>query len=545
MIDDSDNCSHVSESPPPPLSPTLSFKDDFNDDNDHTLLWVGSPLSEVCFGPSAAPILSPLKSSPTHCVTFKPDIKVGVVPVSTPPIFKDTWDDNHVRMPCSSQCLYPIEHSKLTKKWDLITKALCKPINDMLQFEEAILSYNTRFSGKWKFRLVHCYFTDFVDEDERRHFFSSTLPGIIDLALALPRVVTHAVPLLRKQQVYSLTLSQHQIACLLANAFLCTFPRRNTNAPRSEYSKFPSINFNTLFCSFPNTKRKLNKLRCILHYFDRVLSKMPTGTLTFSRKVATNLPNWDKCTQQFSKLHVSSQGTIESDGHGMLQVDFANKYIGGGVLGHGCVQEEIRFLICPELIVSRLFTEELDNNESLLMIGAEQYSTYKGYADSFEWNGTFIDQTLSDEWGRKQVHIVAIDALIFRSKGTQFQHRLMQRELNKAYSGYMGIDNKTPCDKLMAVATGNWGCGAFGGDVVLKSILQWMACSVTGRDMVYYTFDKTGLLTDLQLFHELVRSKELTVGDVWRLLNAYHTEIISERKRTTLLRYMTLKSNQK
>ena len=38
---------------------------------------------------------------------------------------------------------------------------------------------------------------------------------------------------------------------------------------------------------------------------------------------------------------------------GMLEVDFANAYVGGGVLAHGCVQEEIRFLICPELIVSR------------------------------------------------------------------------------------------------------------------------------------------------------------------------------------------------
>ena len=60
-----------------------------------------------------------------------------------------------------------------------------------------------------------------------------------------------------------------------------------------------------------------------------------------------------------------------------VQVDFANKYIGGGVLGEGCVQEEIRFLICPELIISRLFTEELDDNECLVMSGAEQFSKYR------------------------------------------------------------------------------------------------------------------------------------------------------------------------
>jgi len=74
-------------------------------------------------------------------------------------------------------------------------------------------------------------------------------------------------------------------------------------------------------------------------------------------------------------------------------VDFANKYIGGGVLGNGCVQEEIRFLMCPEMIVSRLFTESLDDNECLVMIGCETYSTYTGYSDSFRWKDNYEDTT--------------------------------------------------------------------------------------------------------------------------------------------------------
>ena len=76
-----------------------------------------------------------------------------------------------------------------------------------------------------------------------------------------------------------------------------------------------------------------------------------------------------------------------------LQVDFANKYIGGGVLGRGCVEEEIRFLICPELIVSRLFTEVLEERECLIMTGAERFSNYTGYAQSFKWEGPHIDPT--------------------------------------------------------------------------------------------------------------------------------------------------------
>lgn len=50
-------------------------------------------------------------------------------------------------------------------------------------------------------------------------------------------------------------------------------------------------------------------------------------------------------------------------------MDFANRYVGGGVTSSGLVQEEIRFIINAELIASRLFTEELDPNECLIIIG--------------------------------------------------------------------------------------------------------------------------------------------------------------------------------
>jgi len=56
------------------------------------------------------------------------------------------------------------------------------------------------------------------------------------------------------------------------------------------------------------------------------------------------------CVRGLDATHHSAEytGGIE-DASGSMQVDFANKYIGGGALGHGSVQEEIRFAICPEL----------------------------------------------------------------------------------------------------------------------------------------------------------------------------------------------------
>ncbi len=57
-----------------------------------------------------------------------------------------------------------------------------------------------------------------------------------------------------------------------------------------------------------------------------------------------------------------------------LQVDFANRFVGGGVTGSGLVQEEIRFLINPELIAARLFTEALEDNECLIVTGKHTHT---------------------------------------------------------------------------------------------------------------------------------------------------------------------------
>lgn len=76
-----------------------------------------------------------------------------------------------------------------------------------------------------------------------------------------------------------------------------------------------------------------------------------------------------------------------------LQVDFANRYIGGGVLSCGVVQEEIRFATCPELISGLPFLECLQDNEAMEISGFERYSNYSGYSETFSFEGDFLDST--------------------------------------------------------------------------------------------------------------------------------------------------------
>ena len=287
-LDESDDNKEDSSAPPvreksPLISIATSSRSNTHSPEIDIPPWDGTPLSKINFGPSTYPILPPLQSSATHSVLFRPQLTPGKHPIPFPDKFKDVWDTNHVRMPCSSQSVYPVATPSgggqrsavgktLVSRWDIIKESLRKPITNSYDLEEAIFAYNTHYAKRWNFHSLHSYFNDHCSEEESQSFFGSVLPRVIDLALSLPSLLTHAVPLLKKQLDYSVSLSQQQIACLLANAFLCTYPRRNARGVTSEYANYPSINFNTLFSGSAErgvSSVAANKLTCIFHYFTR------------------------------------------------------------------------------------------------------------------------------------------------------------------------------------------------------------------------------------------------------------------------------------
>ncbi|XP_059215112.1 poly(ADP-ribose) glycohydrolase [Centropristis striata] len=481
--------------------------------------WLGTPIDELNRMPQCAPPLSHLKAAANHTVTVRTDLlREGEVPVPYPSKFKDAWDDVSVKMPCSEKNLFPMETEDgggVQSRWELIHTALQGGFKSSLDVRDAILRYNTAHAKKWDFTALNLLCTEYLEHSELQLLFEAVLPAMVDLALSAPVLCTMPIPLLKSRTNHSLTLSQEQIACLLANAFFCTFPRRNSR--KSEYCNYPEINFYRLFDG--SSTRKIEKLRTLLCYFRRVTQTKPKGLITFTRQVLNNPPNWESSQTQLKRLHITCEGTIEDDGYGMLQVDFANRMVGGGVTGHGLVQEEIRFVINPELIVSRLFTEALEYNECLIVTGTEQYSKYSGYAESYKWKASHKDETARDDWQRRCTEIVAIDALKFRHFLEQFLPEKMTRELNKAYCGFSR--NNANSKHLSALATGNWGCGAFGGDTRLKALIQLMAAAEAGRDVAYFTFGDAQLMRDVHEIHTFLTERQVTVGRLYSLLNQY------------------------
>ena len=178
-------------------------------------------------------------------------------------------------------------------------------------------------------------------------------------------------------------------------------------------------------------------------------------------------------------------------------------------------------MINPECLVSMLLCQEMEDNEAILIRGAERFSMYTGYGGRFTYTGPYEDTNPLDSMNRRCVNIVAIDAIPF-SLGDGFQHgrQDISRELNKAYCGFsstISTDDLTS-GTMAPVATGNWGCGAFGGDKDLKTLIQWMAASQAGRSVKYYTFKDPRLTQSQQVVVKCLLEHKVTVGQLYRIL---------------------------
>jgi len=253
-------------------------------------LELGTNFEEMATICDACRDLPPLHPSDKHTVLFRPDTaseQCTVIPKSNPDhaILAETrWDNDHVRLPYSPQNKLLVNRAVIERWGKIVSSLTAAEWKSACDIEKAILSYN---KYKWDFTELHRYFQT-LTEEEHDLFYSRTLPKIAELAVNLPSICTQPIPLLRKQKEASVSMSQQQAASLLANAFFCTFPSRNANyGSDDDVPRLPSINFNNLYRRASANRRSTRhaKLDCLLHYFKRVTTNMPRGTVTFHRKV--------------------------------------------------------------------------------------------------------------------------------------------------------------------------------------------------------------------------------------------------------------------
>eukprot|EP01126_Amoeba_proteus_P027203 TRINITY_DN269_c0_g1_i1.p1 TRINITY_DN269_c0_g1~~TRINITY_DN269_c0_g1_i1.p1 ORF type:complete len:290 (+),score=51.72 TRINITY_DN269_c0_g1_i1:660-1529(+) len=255
------------------------------------------------------------------------------------------------------------------------------------------------------------------------------------------------------------------------------------------------------------------KISCLINYFKRITQKPPKGKVTFSRHVMDpSQINWENRSDLFRKLTVNTTNEGIESLKNACHVDFANKYIGGGVLRWGCVQEEIMFMTSPECLVGLLFLPKMEDNESISIKGAERYSKHKGYGKFFQFVDEVVDDNNSlDETGHVNTFKIVIDAFSYLSTEAQFHPDNIMRELNKAYCGFFNTPD-------LSIGTGNWGCGVFNGHHQLKAVIQLVVAATVGREVVYFPFGESSVSEPLSKFHEFLVDNKITTGEVVREL---------------------------
>lgn len=119
----------------------------------------------------------------------------------------------------------------------------------------------------------------------------------------------------------------------------------------------------------------------------------------------------------------------------------------------------------------------MESNEAIQLIGFKKYSSNKGYSYSTAYLGPDFHSYSFDKHKRAKEYITAIDALALpKDSAEQFHRSKIKREILKAYCGF-----KFDEEGLTKIVTGNWGCGAFGGDNRAKLIIQWLSCTLAGK----------------------------------------------------------------
>ncbi|CAD8166659.1 unnamed protein product [Paramecium octaurelia] len=222
------------------------------------------------------------------------------------------------------------------------------------------------------------------------------------------------------------------------------------------------------------------KMRCIENYL-RLFYRNKDNLLEssfdnkekeqFKNQIVKFIKNIQKVEFSFnegdekSKLNISINATNHrnEDQMNSTVVDFADRNIGGLTLdSYNCAQEEILMLIFPEALVTMIFIPPMKDNEAVLITNIKKFSKYSGYEQSFTWKE-------QDDLDKNFFNMLAIDAKPFSGSTIQFKKHNLDREMLKCYSGFSLALKYQPNNDI---STGRWGCGIFGGNQYLKTMIQ-------------------------------------------------------------------------
>ena len=351
--------------------------------------------------------------------------------------------------------------SDCPKEWKRVVEVLSTPIEQPADLD----AVQTKFGATDQEPRVGKFFGTVPGTAEAgkfnfQEFFEVGAPLMVAVALEMPALFAGVeLPILKTRSARgapaefvkrSVLLSRRQCACLLAHSFFGSLKRPADVQPND--FRFTVVDL------FIGTAITPNSATTFLNYFT-VLGRngIPEDEhVTFERQGYCKGPApwvWDHNEKPLCEVELT-RGSID-DCQADYHVEFANCFPGGGVMSGDAAQEEMLFLVKPELMVAMALMNRVGDEEVVTISGAVKYSLTSGFGQSFEFDGDYD--------GRREgppPKVVAIDAI--RGGGPAMTTPALLRDMNKARVAFEGARE---------LGTGHWGCGAF-GTYMYSSILE-------------------------------------------------------------------------
>ena len=315
------------------------------------------------------------------------------------------------------------------------------------------------------------------------------------------------IEILKTNTTNKIILTRKEVALIFILGFFDIFQLEMVKMNINQRYDFYPVLISTNGPSFAKGRSFLNYMTVIGKWLEEKNSILDEPITYLRENKDFNIKNFENI-KKLCDIEIIEEGSMFNT-KAKFCIDFANQYIGGGALSGGCVQEEILFAVEPEAIVSIFLMEVMNDNDAIRIDNLIQYSNYSGYAFSFKYE----ESAIKDEQNLIRHNIIAIDAVCSYSGGVSKSSK--KRDLIKAYVGFnlINFDDKDVSKLEKTISSGNWGCGAFGGDYELKFIQQWLAATYAGVDkLYYYTFGRKEMNNVIKNLEEM---KSLDVNDLY------------------------------
>ena len=286
-----------------------------------------------------------------------------------------------------------------------------------------------------------CPFFPIIQQHYRNEAFEfmKSYQYLKQLALNIKQILPDYIPLLKANDNYNkICLTRKQVALLFLLSFFGCFPE-NTNS-----------NLNSFYVSkvlYAQNGPQFEFGRCFLNYLTIIGGWLAENNIILDEKITYVRQCISRESNDFENMNyinlcevnIVPQGSLFNSDSNYF-VDFSNKYIGGGSLNGGCVQEEILFATQPELLIAMVFMEVMDENDGIGIYNTIQYSAYNGYGKDF----TFLCSNIKGTNNIKKYRIIAIDAgfkdKFLNNSNMQIYQDIIKRDIYKAFAGFSLIN---------------------------------------------------------------------------------------------------------